>query len=117
MGSWARRAGHDPDGVAKEASRGGDDGCHHARIDEDKGLVDRADGPRGYLWSPTVSRQTARAGLLGKLLDLVFERSARGLVARMVEEGGLSHEDRDAIRKLLDAPQRAQRPGEKEPRE
>ena len=49
----------------------------------DEGLVDRADGPRGYLWSPTVSRQTARAGLLGKLVDLVFEGSTRRLVAHM----------------------------------
>ncbi len=73
------------------------------KLMREKGLVDRADGPRGYLWSARVSKKAARAGLLGKLLDLAFEGSARGLVAHMLEEGRLSNQDREAIRKLLDA--------------
>jgi len=69
----------------------------------DKGLVQRGDGPRGYLWSAKVSRRAARAGLLSKLLDLAFAGSSRGLVAHMLEEGELSKQDREEIRRLLDA--------------
>lgn len=68
----------------------------------DKNLVERADGPKGYLWSARVSRKSARSGLLGKLLDLAFDGSAQGLVAHMLEAGKLSARDRDVIRRLLD---------------
>jgi predicted transcriptional regulator len=68
----------------------------------EKGLVERIDGPSAYLWSAKVSRQTARAGLLSKLLDLAFAGSARGLVAHMLEEGKLSDQDRQEIRRMLD---------------
>ena len=68
----------------------------------EKGLVERADGPRGYLWSARVSRTSARSGLVGRLLDLAFDGSARGLVAHMLEAGKLSASDRDEIRRLLD---------------
>jgi BlaI family transcriptional regulator, penicillinase repressor len=79
------------------------------KLMREKGLVERADGPKGYLWSAKVSRKSARSGLLGKLLDLAFDGSARGLVAHMLEAGKLSAGDRDAIRKLLDE-------GEKKPK-
>jgi BlaI family transcriptional regulator, penicillinase repressor len=68
----------------------------------EKGLVERGDGPRGYVWSAKVSRTSARTGLLGKLLDLVFDGSAQRLVAHMLEEGKLSDQDREAIRRMLD---------------
>jgi predicted transcriptional regulator len=42
----------------------------------DKGLVDRADGPRGYAWSARITRKAARAGLISRLVDLAFEGSA-----------------------------------------
>jgi predicted transcriptional regulator len=67
-----------------------------------KGLVRRDDGPRGYLWSAAVSQSAARSGLLGSLLDRVFDGSARRLVAHMLEEGKLSGQDREAIRRMLD---------------
>ena len=68
----------------------------------DKGLVERADGPRGYVWSAKVTRKAARAGLIGRLVDLAFEGSARGLVAHMLEAGKLSAQDRQEIRRVLD---------------
>jgi predicted transcriptional regulator len=69
-----------------------------------KKLVKRTDGERGYLWSARVSRQAAASGLLGKLLDRLFHGSAGRLVAHLLEDGQLSDQDRDEIRRLLDSP-------------
>jgi predicted transcriptional regulator len=79
------------------------------RLMRDKGLVDRADGPRGYVWWAKVTRKAARAGLIGRLVDLAFEGSARGLVAHMLEAGKLSAQDRREIRRLLDDGERKSR--------
>jgi BlaI family transcriptional regulator, penicillinase repressor len=79
------------------------------KLMRDKGLVDRADGPRGYVWSAKITRQAARAGLIGRLIDLAFEGSARGLVAHMLEAGKLSAQDRQEIRRLLDEGERKAR--------
>lgn len=68
----------------------------------DKGLVRRAEGPRGYLWSARASRKATSAGLLRKLIDHAFDGSASRLVAHMIEEGKLSDDDRQAIRRMLE---------------
>ncbi len=69
----------------------------------DKGLVRREDGPKGYLWSAATTRGAAATGMLGKILNHVFDGSARGLVAHLIEEGALDDRDRRAIRDMLDA--------------
>lgn len=69
----------------------------------DKGLVRREDGPKGYLWSAATTREAAATGMLGKILDHVFDGSARGLVAHLIEGGALDDRDRRAIREMLDA--------------
>ncbi len=79
------------------------------KLMRDKGLVDRADGPRGYVWSAKITRQAARAGLIGRLIDLAFEGSARSLVAHMLQAGKLSARDRQEIRRLLDEGKRKTR--------
>src|SRR5271170_3117415 len=66
-----------------------------------KELVKRQDGPRGYLWSARVSREAAVSGLLGKLLQHMFDGSARRLVAHLIEEGGLDDRERAEMVKLL----------------
>jgi BlaI family penicillinase repressor len=66
-----------------------------------KALVQRDDGPRGYLWSAGVSRKAAVSGLLGKLLQHVFDGSARRLVAHLIEEGQLDDHERDEILGIL----------------
>jgi predicted transcriptional regulator len=78
------------------------------KLMRDKGLVevptDRADTsgrPR--------SRARRRAGLIGRVVDLAFEGSARGLVAQMLEAGKLSAQDRHEIRRLLDEGKRKTR--------
>src|SRR5262245_25328007 len=72
-----------------------------------KGLVDHAPGPRARLWSAKVSRAAAATGLLGKLIDRVFDGSARRLVAHLLEDGRLGRRDRQEIRRLLEG----QKPG------
>ena len=57
------------------------------KLMRDKGLVDRGDGPRGYVWSAKITRKAARAGLIGRLIDLAFEGSARGLVRAHARDG------------------------------
>ncbi len=67
----------------------------------DKEMVERADGPRGYLWKARVSRKAAVSGLLGKLVEHVFDGSARRLVAHLIEEGELDERERAEIMEIL----------------
>jgi BlaI family transcriptional regulator, penicillinase repressor len=69
-----------------------------------KGLVLRVDGPRGYVWSAAASRGSTASGLLGKVVQHVFDGSARRLVAHLIEEGKLDDRERDEIRALLEEP-------------
>jgi BlaI family transcriptional regulator, penicillinase repressor len=68
-----------------------------------KDLVQREDGPRGYLWTARVSRQAAVSGLIGKLVQHVFDGSARRLVAHLIEEGDFDDREREEILELLQA--------------
>jgi predicted transcriptional regulator len=72
------------------------------KLMQEKGLVDRGEAPRGAVYSARVSRAAASTSLLRRLLDQVFDGSARGLVAHMLETEKLSARDRDEIRRLLD---------------
>jgi BlaI family penicillinase repressor len=74
------------------------------RVMQEKGLVDRHEGenPRASVWSAHVTGAAAGTTINKRLLDLVFDGSARGLVAHMVETGKLSEGDRREIRRLLD---------------
>jgi predicted transcriptional regulator len=67
----------------------------------DKRLVRRSGGERGYLWSAVVSRQDAASGLVGKLVDRLFDGSTGRLVAHLLEEGQISDAERDEIKHLL----------------
>src|SRR5580658_3284661 len=66
-----------------------------------KELVQREDGPRGYLWSARVSRKATVSGLIGKLVQHVFDGSAHRLVAHLVHEGALDEAEREEIAALL----------------
>ncbi len=67
-----------------------------------KDLVDRDEGARGYTYKAKVGRSAAVSGLIGKLVDLVFDGSARNLVSHLVEDGKLTARDRAEIAELLD---------------
>src|SRR5262249_55339310 len=62
------------------------------KLMQEKGLVDRgeAEGARGSVYSARVSREAASAGLVRRLVDMVFDGSARRLVAHMLENEALS---------------------------
>ncbi len=66
-----------------------------------KELVEREDGPRGYLWKARVSRRATVSGLIGKLVQHAFDGSARRLVAHLVQEGDLNDREREEIAELL----------------
>jgi BlaI family penicillinase repressor len=66
-----------------------------------KELVERTDGPRGYLWQARASRKATVSGLIGKLVQHIFDGSAHRLVAHLVEEGELDDDERREIAELL----------------
>jgi predicted transcriptional regulator len=74
----------------------------------EKGLVVRKQGERGYLWSAKVTREAAESGLTHKLIDRLFDGSARRLVAHLIEQGKLSAADRLEIQELLSQTSRRQ---------
>ncbi len=72
------------------------------RIMLDKGLVKRQGAGRAARWSATVTHQSAAGGLVGKLVDHVFEGAADRLAAHLVEGGQLSRQQLSQLRKLID---------------
>ena len=68
----------------------------------DKRLVERRRGSRGYLWSARVTRDATASGMLGQLVDRVFDGSAGRLVAHLMEESQLTDVELVELRRLLD---------------
>jgi predicted transcriptional regulator len=66
----------------------------------DKKLVRRTSTDRGYTWSAATDRTKAAAGLLGKLLDYVFDGSAQRMVAHLVDEGQISPDELEVLWRL-----------------
>lgn len=69
----------------------------------DKKLVQRRRAAQGYVWSAKATRQTAAAGIVRKLVDLVFDGSAQRLVAHLIESDQLSDQERKELRRWIDA--------------
>jgi BlaI family transcriptional regulator, penicillinase repressor len=67
----------------------------------EKGLVLRRKGTHGYLWSAKTTRQNAAAGMIRKLVDVVFDGSAQRLVAHLLESGEIDDKDRKDLRRLI----------------
>ena len=78
----------------------------------DKGLIRRDGMPRAYVWSSLVSRHDASSGLIGKLIQHVFDGSARRLVAQMIQDGKLDDRDRAELIELLQGRSDAETTGE-----
>ncbi|MCU0873694.1 MAG: BlaI/MecI/CopY family transcriptional regulator [Pirellulaceae bacterium] len=74
-----------------------------------KKLVVRKNTPQGYLWSANTTRQNAATGLVGKLVDLVFDGSAHRLVAHLLESDQLSDQEREDLRRLIDTGAKAEK--------
>ncbi len=70
----------------------------------EKKLVARKRGPRGYQWSANCDRRETAAGMIQKLVDRVFDGSARRLAVHLVEAGHLSEDEQNQLRELLENP-------------
>ncbi len=73
------------------------------RVMLEKGLVKRTGGPRGYLWSAKVGRETTAKRVLRRLVDRVFDGSAQRLVSQLLTDSQLSKKDREEIVRMLEA--------------
>jgi BlaI family transcriptional regulator, penicillinase repressor len=67
----------------------------------EKKLVYRKNTPQGYLWSAKTTRKSAATGMVGKLIDLIFDGSAKRLVAHLLESDQLSDLEREELRRLI----------------
>ncbi|QDU87269.1 Penicillinase repressor [Pirellulimonas nuda] len=66
-----------------------------------KGLAARVGAGRGAMWRAKVSRRSATRGLVAKLVDGVFDGSASGLMAYLVETGGLDAKQLAELKKAV----------------
>jgi len=87
------------------------------KLMQEKGLVNRDEAARSSVWSARVSREAASTSLVRRLMGLVFDGSARRLLAHMIETEKLSPQERAEIRRMLDEGRSgarvAPRPGKK----
>lgn len=73
------------------------------RVMMEKGLAKRSEGPNAYLWSAKVSRHKTAGHMLQKLLNHVFDGSARLMMAHLIDDETLSPKDLRELRELLDS--------------
>jgi len=67
-----------------------------------KGLVKRRRGRSVYIWSAKIDEQKTARQVARRLVDQVFDGSARQLVAHLIDSGDLSERDLVVIRRLMD---------------
>ena len=68
---------------------------------EAKGYLSHDVDDRTYVYRPTISRQTVRQGVIGDLLDRLFEGSPSLLLNSLVEQNRVSEKELRQIRKLI----------------
>ena len=74
------------------------------KVMRDKGFVTREGQARAYVWEAAVTRSSTRQGMVGRLVDFVFDGSAKGLVAHLLAEGKLDERERREILEMLGDP-------------
>jgi len=79
------------------------------RVMHDKGLVARSQVGRGNVWSAVVSREQAAGSMVGKLVDRVFDGSARRLVTHLVDAGEFSEKDLQELQRQIRGQQAKQK--------
>ena len=72
------------------------------RILEQKEFVASRKAGRGHVYVPKIPKSQYEETSTRDLVDRVFEGDASSLVRRLIEKGGLSREDLDGIRELLE---------------
>ncbi len=81
------------------------------RVMLDKGLVKRKGAGRGAQWVAAVTYDSTARGMVGKLVDHLFDGAADRLAAHLVEAGQLNGKQLTELRKLIE--QHARRPRKK----
>jgi predicted transcriptional regulator len=68
---------------------------------EAKGYLAHEVQDRTYIYHPTISRERVRHGVLGDLLDRLFEGSASLLLTSLVEQNRISEKELLEVQKLI----------------
>ena len=72
------------------------------RVMRDKRLVKRQGAGRGAKWLAAVTHQAAAHGMVGKLVDHVFEGATDRLATHLVEGGALTRRQLNELQKLIE---------------
>lgn len=68
---------------------------------ETKGYLEHDVDDRTYVYRPTISQQAARRGILGDIVDRLFEGSLSLLLNSLVEQNHISEKELKQIQKLI----------------
>jgi predicted transcriptional regulator len=68
---------------------------------EAKGYLEHDVDERTYVYRPTISREAVRHGILGDILDRLFEGSASLLLNSLAEQNRISEKEQREIQKLI----------------
>ena len=68
----------------------------------EKGYVERQQAGRGYEFSPAVSREAVSKGMVGDLVDRLFEGSSKSLVLSLLDHQKLSAKERTELKNAID---------------
>lgn len=72
----------------------------------EKGLVRRRQQGRAYLFSHAVKQEEVSRGMLGDLLDRVFDGSAEALLLNLLDSEHVDDEEHRALRRLINRKRR-----------
>jgi predicted transcriptional regulator len=75
----------------------------------EKGWVTYRQEGKSFLYRSVQGRGAARRQILKKVLDAAFQGSTEGLVMTLLEEKGISPEEADRLRRLIDEAERAEK--------
>lgn len=93
--------------VREEMAETGQDLAHTTLITtlgvmERKGFVRKRKGSgRGYLFTPKVTRADVSQGMVGDLLDRVFQGSASAMVLSLLENESLGTKEHEELKKAI----------------
>ncbi|MBN1852051.1 MAG: BlaI/MecI/CopY family transcriptional regulator [Pirellulales bacterium] len=72
----------------------------------DKRLVHRSQQGRAYLFTAAVTQREVSQGMLGDLLDRVFDGSAEALLLNLLDSEHVGDEEHQALRRLINRQRR-----------
>ncbi len=76
----------------------------------DKGQVSRTEAGRGYAFSPLISHDEVSRGMVGDLVQRVFDGSASALMLSLLEKESPNPEEHKTLRKAIEAWRKEQKP-------